>query len=109
MAGGRIQELYRKRKMGVKPHDSLDRYLVHIWMIRRPELQLTWSSSLPQGPSTTNKRYLILTYAVEFDRVHYPLPLSFVQTPTLDILQRTIRRLRQVLCQSYESQNTGYH
>lgn len=46
--------------------------------------------------STANKRYLILTYAVEFDRVHYPLPLSLVQTPTPEILQRTIRRLRQV-------------
>lgn len=26
-----------------------------------------------------NKRYLILTYAAEYDRVHYPLPLAFVE------------------------------
>lgn len=24
-----------------------------------------------------NKRYMILTYVVEFDKVHYPLPLNF--------------------------------
>mmetsp|Transcript_28882 Transcript_28882/g.66754 ORF Transcript_28882/g.66754 Transcript_28882/m.66754 type:complete len:646 (+) Transcript_28882:76-2013(+) len=42
----------------------------------------------------SNKRYLILTYAVEFDRVHYPLPLSFVDIPPVDALQATIRRLR---------------
>jgi coiled-coil domain-containing protein 61 len=35
-----------------------------------------------------NKRYLILTYTVEFDRVHYPLPLTFqvprrLPTPTV--------------------------
>lgn len=29
--------------------------------------------------SNLNKRYLILTYAGEYDRVHYPLPLAFVE------------------------------
>ena len=24
-----------------------------------------------------NKRYMIMTYVVEFDKVHYPLPLTF--------------------------------
>ena len=24
-----------------------------------------------------NKRYMIMTYVVEFDKVHYPLPLNF--------------------------------
>lgn len=28
-----------------------------------------------------NKRYLIVTYAAEFDRVHYPLPLHFDEHP----------------------------
>jgi hypothetical protein len=40
------------------------------------------------------KRYLILTYTVEFDRVHYPLPLAFVDHPSTESLQRTIDRLR---------------
>jgi coiled-coil domain-containing protein 61 len=47
--------------------------------------------------NASKKRYLILTYAVEFDRVHYPLPLNVVEKPTPEILQRTVRRLRQAL------------
>merc|ERR1712022_43776 len=51
-----------------------------------------------QNPSkSNNKRYLILTYAVEFDRVHYPLPLQFEDKPDVASLQRTIQRLRRDL------------
>ncbi|KAG6966277.1 hypothetical protein JG688_00006843 [Phytophthora aleatoria] len=46
------------------------------------------------------KRYLILTYAVEFDRVHYPLPLIQELSPSPEVLQRTIRRLRQALAEN---------
>src|SRR3546814_3034147 len=42
------------------------------------------------------KRYLILTYTVEFDRVHYPLPLAYEEDPNPAALKATIRRLRQV-------------
>ncbi|KAF0745063.1 hypothetical protein Ae201684_000638 [Aphanomyces euteiches] len=69
-------ELYRKRKMGK-------------------------SAPMHQAESTSsmhnNKRYLILTYAVEFDRVHYPLPLSFIENPSPDMLKKTIKRLKQAL------------
>jgi coiled-coil domain-containing protein 61 len=44
-----------------------------------------------------NKRYLIMTYAVEYDRVHYPLPLSFEEAPDPANLKMTISRLRQEL------------
>jgi coiled-coil domain-containing protein 61 len=40
------------------------------------------------------KRYVILTYQGEFDRVHYPLPLAFEEVPNTDSLLRTIKRLR---------------
>ncbi|KAG8228503.1 hypothetical protein J437_LFUL009368 [Ladona fulva] len=40
-----------------------------------------------------NRRYLILTYTVEFDRIHYPLPLEYVGLPNPQMLQGTIRRL----------------
>jgi coiled-coil domain-containing protein 61 len=40
------------------------------------------------------KRYLILTYTGEFDRVHFPLPLAFEEKPNAVALVRTIRRLR---------------
>lgn len=76
------QELYRKRKMG-KAGGGSDTF---------GGLNMGGNSS----SNGSNKRYLILTYAVEFDRVHYPLPLALVQTPTPNVLQRTIRRLRQV-------------
>ena len=33
------------------------------------------NGELTETPSTSNKLYLILTYAIAFDRIHYPLPL----------------------------------
>ncbi|POM63976.1 Viable flagellar protein number 3 [Phytophthora palmivora] len=61
----------------------------------------TSSEGLTSAATATNngKRYLILTYAVEFDRVHYPLPLTQEISPSAEVLQRTIRRLRQELVQ----------
>lgn len=47
--------------------------------------------------SHNHKRYLVLTYTGEFDRVHYPLPLSFEETPNAIALQKTIKRLREKL------------
>lgn len=43
---------------------------------------------------TSNKRYLILTYAAEFDRVHYPLPLAPEDAPDPQRLKAIIRELR---------------
>ncbi len=51
------------------------------------------SSSLAKS----NKRFLILTYLVEFDRVHFPLPLRFEDEPAADALRRTVQRLRAQL------------
>ncbi|KAK6635823.1 hypothetical protein RUM44_001077 [Polyplax serrata] len=50
------------------------------------------SSRAGQNPNL-NKRYLILTYSVEFDRIHYPLPLDYCGPPNPSILQSNIRRL----------------
>ena len=59
------------------------------------------SSSTNSLSSATNrsilKRYVILTYAGEFDRVHFPLPLAQEDAPTIDSLKRTIRRLQKQL------------
>ena len=52
--------------------------------------------SIHSGQSKSQtKRYVILTYRGEFDRVHYPLPLAYEDTPNGDALKRTIRRLRK--------------
>jgi coiled-coil domain-containing protein 61 len=56
------------------------------------------------GPNTSmssqasnTKRYIILTYITEFERVHYPLSLTFVEEPEPDQLRRTIERMRNMI------------
>ena len=53
-------------------------------------------SSNPPGKtvSLNSKRYLIVTYTVEFDRIHYPLPLPYMGKPDPRALQETIRQQR---------------
>ena len=43
----------------------------------------------------SQKRYLIMTHADEFDRTHYPLPLLFEDDPSPQALQATVERLRR--------------
>jgi len=43
----------------------------------------------------SQKRYLIMTHADEFDRTHYPLPLLFEDDPSPQSLQATVQRLRR--------------
>ncbi|SPQ98718.1 unnamed protein product (mitochondrion) [Plasmodiophora brassicae] len=57
----------------------------------------------PSKPN--NKRYLILTYTVEFDRVHYPLMLKHSEVPETEALQRTIQRLRAELATAKSSRH----
>ncbi|XP_024942143.1 coiled-coil domain-containing protein 61 isoform X1 [Cephus cinctus] len=62
------------------------------------------SNSSTLNHKTSNRRYLILTYTVEFDRIHYPLPLEYCGPPDPAILQATIRRLE---AEVEKLQNTG--
>ncbi|CAJ1064213.1 centrosomal protein CCDC61 isoform X4 [Xyrichtys novacula] len=50
-----------------------------------------------QSSALTSKRYLILIYTVEFDRIHYPLPLPYVGKPDPAALQKEVRALRAEL------------
>ncbi|XP_035522842.1 coiled-coil domain-containing protein 61 [Morone saxatilis] len=50
-----------------------------------------------QSSALTAKRYLILIYTVEFDRIHYPLPLPYVGKPDPAALQKEVRALRAEL------------
>lgn len=45
-------------------------------------------------PAVLSRRYVIITYQSEFDRVHYPLPLTYEGPPDPAVLQREIRQLR---------------
>eukprot|EP00879_Flechtneria_rotunda_P015934 GHRR01016664.1.p1 GENE.GHRR01016664.1~~GHRR01016664.1.p1 ORF type:complete len:521 (+),score=205.06 GHRR01016664.1:133-1695(+) len=51
----------------------------------------------PRQLPVSNKRYLILTYASEFDRVHYPLPLLEEEQPDPQRLKSVIKQLKQQL------------
>ena len=50
--------------------------------------------STTDAPLPTDRRYLIVTYAAEFDRVHYPLPLDAETQPSRASLARQLRRCR---------------
>ncbi|XP_077401992.1 centrosomal protein CCDC61 isoform X2 [Vanacampus margaritifer] len=60
----------------------------------------------PQSSALTAKRYLILIYTVEFDRIHYPLPLPYIGKPDPAALQKEIRALRSELS-ALTSQRVG--
>ena len=55
------------------------------------------NSSLSSNPKSLLKRYVILTYSGEFDRVHFPLPLAHEDVPTTQSLTRTVPRLKRKL------------
>ena len=65
------------------------------------------------GPKSTqtqvhSKRYLILTYSVEFDRIHYPLSLPYVGKTDPTKLQETIRKLRAEVAMLQKSHSKGH-
>lgn len=51
------------------------------------------STSSSKSNISSNKRYMILTSANEFDRIHYPLPLNLEENPQPELLKQTISRL----------------
>ncbi|XP_048358214.1 centrosomal protein CCDC61 [Sphaerodactylus townsendi] len=54
-------------------------------------------TSAAKSSPLNSKRYLILIYSVEFDRIHYPLPLPYVGKPDPVVLQKVIRELKEEL------------
>jgi coiled-coil domain-containing protein 61 len=48
-------------------------------------------------PSASSKRYLIITYVAEYDRVHYPLPLAFERPLSAEQMRGQMRELRAEL------------
>jgi coiled-coil domain-containing protein 61 len=53
------------------------------------------------NPANMKKRYIILTESTSAsDKVHYPLPLNYIEEPEPDALRRTLERMRsQILMQ----------
>jgi coiled-coil domain-containing protein 61 len=48
---------------------------------------------LNSTPSNNDRRYLIVTYTAEFDRVHFPLPLTSTGAPDVALLTLKLRDL----------------
>lgn len=73
---------------------------VYIDVLTYQDLEQIKNKRKQAGPSPnqpmvqSNKRYLILSYIVEFDKVHYPLLLNFNETPNIQSLKNTIIKLR---------------
>lgn len=64
------------------------------------------NAAMRQLPAST-KRYLILTYSAEFDRVHYPLPLMQADGPDPQRLKQIIQQLRQQTQQQQQSRSSA--
>jgi len=54
-------------------------------------------NSVHSKATKTDKKYLIMTFDGEFEKVHYPLPLAFLEEPEMDQMFRTFQRLQSVL------------
>ncbi|XP_041035091.1 centrosomal protein CCDC61 [Carcharodon carcharias] len=62
----------------------------------------------PKSGALNAKRYLILIYSVEFDRIHYPLPLPYAGKPDPVALQKVIRGLKEELATVRSKQGKDY-
>jgi hypothetical protein len=63
---------------------------------RSPGVAAPAGAAAASAGAKANKRYLILTYVAEFDRVHYPLPLVYADAATSPaVLKRQLRRLKR--------------
>ena len=48
----------------------------------------------PTTVDPTQKRYMIVTLNGEFEKVHYPLPLGYLEEPDIATLRRTFQRMQ---------------
>ena len=73
--------------------------LEHMWDKQRASFRRRGGHQSPSSCSnkTQAKRYLILTYNVDFDRIHYPLALNYCGQPDARVLKDIIRKLQSEL------------
>jgi coiled-coil domain-containing protein 61 len=58
-------------------------------------------------PNKINKKYFIMSYANEFEKVHYPLPLQYMSTPDTEMMLRTIERMRKYINSNLNTKNSS--
>jgi len=82
---------------------------VYIDVLTARDLEMLRRHANPQGPPTTStagqsdKRYLILTYRAEFDKVHYPLPLPLDERSEEEVLRALVNNLRTDLADAKQT------
>lgn len=82
---------------------------VYLDILTARDLEMLRRHANPQGPPTTStagqsdKRYLILTYRAEFDKVHYPLPLPLDERSEEEMLRAMVNRLRNDLSEARQT------
>ena len=59
--------------------------------------QKSTSQAQSSSEALNSKRYLILTYSVEFDRIHYPLPLPYLGKPNPVALLRVSTMMTEII------------
>lgn len=68
---------------------------VSIDLLSYGDLEMLKSGRKVVGPNDSGKKYLILTYIGEFDKVHYPLPLNFEEINDPSELKALVGKLRR--------------
>lgn len=77
--------------------DSVQLDLLTHQDIEMQQMRKNGSVNKSTDPKITARRYLIMSYMAEFDKVLYPIPLNYNDHPSPDRLKLTIRRLSQAL------------
>ena len=63
----------------------------------KKDTSTTSTITTKSASSNNNKRYLILTYNVEFDRITYPLNLNYRGVPDPVEMTKIVRKLKEQL------------
>ena len=65
-----------------------------IEMKQKKGIASTASSAQKSVANKHEKRYMILTFDGEFEKVHYPLPLAYCEEPDIQSMFTTFQRLQ---------------
>ena len=70
------------------------------------------SNNYTSNPQQNLKRYVILTYTTEFEKVHYPLVLTLISQPDQECLKRVFKRVvdayREIKSFDGEARSSGF-
>lgn len=59
--------------------------------------------------SRYDKKYFILTFEAEFEKVHYPMPLAYLEEPDMQSMLNTFQRLQSHVPMNTTSRSVLQH